>query len=171
LLGWIAENRARLLAGTLTLVRAWHAAGRPQADVPPFGSFEEWANTVGGILAFAGVEGFLGNLSEVYATADTESAQWEAFLSALSEEVGDKTFTIAELVERHLPYPGSDLPKLLPEYLADCYSSGLGSFQHKLGRAFSTHVERRFGDAGYYLERAKDDTHTKVARWRVSRSA
>jgi hypothetical protein len=169
LLGWAADNRGKLIAAPLILFRAWYSAGRPQANVPAFGSYENWANTVGSTLAFAGVEGFLANLEALYETADTESPQWEAFLATLYDAVGERVFTVAELVTDFL-YDGSALLEALPEELADSHRAARGSFQHKLGRAFSARIERRHGDAGFWLERAPNDTHAKVARWRVTKS-
>ncbi len=59
LVSWVSDNRGRLLAALLTIVRAWHTAGRPPAAVPTFGGFERWAMTVGSILAYLGIPGFL----------------------------------------------------------------------------------------------------------------
>jgi hypothetical protein len=47
LLDWIDRERPHLVAAVLTLARHWVAEGRPQAAVPPFGSFESWTATVG----------------------------------------------------------------------------------------------------------------------------
>ncbi|MDP9382592.1 MAG: hypothetical protein M3Q29_21125, partial [Chloroflexota bacterium] len=43
LLPWVAAHRGELLAALLTLARAWYAAGRPEADTPVIGSYEEWS--------------------------------------------------------------------------------------------------------------------------------
>ena len=74
LLAWVWQNRARLVAACLTLGRAWVAAGRPQHR-KTIGSFEGWAEVMGGILEVAGVPGFLGNLKEMYERADAEGAR------------------------------------------------------------------------------------------------
>jgi hypothetical protein len=44
--------------------------------------FEAWSRVVGGVLAIAGLDGFLGNLSEFYQDADLEGAELRAFLAA-----------------------------------------------------------------------------------------
>jgi hypothetical protein len=64
------ERRGELLAAAFTVIRAWYAAGRPAAPVPAIGSFQEWAQTVGSVLAFAGIDGFLGNLSQTRSVQD-----------------------------------------------------------------------------------------------------
>ena len=71
LLAWVWQNRARLVAACLTLGRAWIAAGMPRHQ-KTIGSFEGWAQVMGGILEVAGVPGFLGNLKEMYERADAE---------------------------------------------------------------------------------------------------
>lgn len=76
---WLAENRSRLIGAILTLVRAWYVAGKkPSKDV--LASFESWAGVLGGILATAGIEGFLTNPREE--GEDREGAETKAFIIA-----------------------------------------------------------------------------------------
>jgi hypothetical protein len=79
LLGWVAEHRGEIVAALLVLARAWFVAGRPGAPAPPLGNFGPWAKAVAGVLARAGITGFLGNLEELYDEADESAGQWEAF--------------------------------------------------------------------------------------------
>jgi putative DNA primase/helicase len=78
---WAAQNRGRLVWAALTLIRAWVAAGRPSGQ-RSLGMFENWAATIGGVLDVAGTRGFLTNLSEMYAEADAEGADWRSFIGA-----------------------------------------------------------------------------------------
>jgi hypothetical protein len=48
------------------------------------GGFDRWERVVGGILAHAGVSGFLGNLDQLYEEADEEDSSWETFLELLA---------------------------------------------------------------------------------------
>jgi hypothetical protein len=61
------------------------------------GSFEAWAEIVGGMVAFAGIPGFLGNLEALYEKADEGGAEWEGFLSAWWAACGEEPVTVAEL--------------------------------------------------------------------------
>jgi putative DNA primase/helicase len=63
---WVQAHRADLVWAALTVVRAWLAAGRPQPEIRPLGSYEAWSRIIGGILSHAGLGGFLGNLNEFY---------------------------------------------------------------------------------------------------------
>ena len=95
LIKWVKENRGQLLGAILTMARAWVEAKRPvPKGLPTIGGFEEWANTIGGILAHAGFTGFLGNLVFMYEQADVETPQWEEFLAAWLEVFGSEPLLI-----------------------------------------------------------------------------
>ena len=98
LLAWVWQNRARLVAACLTLGRAWIAAGRPRHQ-KTIGSFEGWAEVMGGILEVAGVPGFLGNLKEMYERADAEGGVWRGFVALWWDRFGTQPVTSADLCE------------------------------------------------------------------------
>jgi hypothetical protein len=97
LLEWAKENRSRILSAIFKLAQNWIYAGRPiPADLPVLGNFEEWTQTMGGILRHAGINGFLGNLDEMYEKSENDEG-WEAFLEAWHEELGEKSYTLKEV--------------------------------------------------------------------------
>jgi hypothetical protein len=96
--GWAREHRGRLIAAALTLGQGWIAAGRPVATTPTLGMFESWTRVLGGVLAVAGVEGFLGNLAEFYADADLEGAEIRAFLAAWWQTHQDTAVLASDLL-------------------------------------------------------------------------
>jgi putative DNA primase/helicase len=98
LLAWVWQNRGRLVAACLTLGRAWIAAGRPRHQ-KTIGSFEGWAEIMGGIVEVAGVPGFLGNLKEMYERADAEGAVWRGFVALWWERFGTAEVGVADLFE------------------------------------------------------------------------
>ena len=51
---YVIENRAHLVACALTILRAYHVAGRPDMKCGHWGSFEEWSRLVPHAIAFAG---------------------------------------------------------------------------------------------------------------------
>jgi hypothetical protein len=57
---WALEHRARLVVDALTLLRAYHIAGRPAQPVPRFGGFSAWRNLVASALVWAGAPDPLG---------------------------------------------------------------------------------------------------------------
>ena len=163
LLAWVSEHRGELLVALLTLARAWYAADKPQASVPVIGSFTEWANTVGGILQYAGMKGFLGNLEEMYEFSDESALQWEAFLQALATAFSEGVFTVKQVTE-HVAVDRT-LAETLPDDVAD-EAEKPGRFQRRLGRALSRRVGTRYGDRGIHLERAGQER--RATRWKVS---
>jgi hypothetical protein len=165
LLGWVARNRGRLVQALLTLARAWFAAGKPKApDLPRLGSFEAWAETVGGMVAFAGIPDFLGNLAALYEKADASGAEWEGFLQAWWEELdASKPITVADLTKR---IDGNDtLKAALPGDLAEAFDKSTGSFSRKLGTALAKRAGTRYGEDGVHIVRAGE--FRRAVRWKL----
>jgi hypothetical protein len=50
------EHRAELLSAALTILRAYHVAGRPDQNLPAWGSFTAWSALVRGALVWAGCD-------------------------------------------------------------------------------------------------------------------
>ena len=159
---WIRQRRGDLVSALLTLARAWFAVGRPDGNAPTLGSFESWCQTVGGILHYAGVDGFLGNLVTLYQESDPSQLQWEGFLTALSSIFDQEGFTISQLVE--VMQTNSELTNARPEEFADCDRKG--TLQRRMGRAFAARAGRRYGQDGLHLVKA-GTTRNKVVLWEV----
>lgn len=172
LLGWVASHRRQYVSALLLLARAWYTAGQPEADIPTLGGFESWARTIGGILAHAGVPGFLSNLEAMYAESDDGSSQWEVFLIEWQNRFGEKPITMAEFTDELLHPDDVSFRESLPDELADMLpirEGEEGRLRRRLGHAFRKRVEQRFGEDDLFLARAGDDTHRKVALWKVIR--
>jgi hypothetical protein len=56
LLEWVSENRPRLIAAALTILRAYFVAGRPVVKIKPWGSYEGWSSVVRAALVWCGME-------------------------------------------------------------------------------------------------------------------
>ena len=76
---WAREHRGELIWANLTLIQAWIAAGKPHGE-QILGSFESWAEVMGGILMVAGISGFLTDREDVYADVQDEGAEWQKFV-------------------------------------------------------------------------------------------
>jgi hypothetical protein len=165
LLGWVAKNRGRLVHALLTLARAWFAAGKPTAqNLPRLGSFEAWAETVGGMVAFAGIPDFLGNLAALYDKADAGGAEWEGFLQAWWEELdASKPITVADLTKQI--DDNDPLKEALPGDLAEAFDKSAGSFARKLGTALAKRAGTRYGEDGMHIVRAGE--FRRAVRWKL----
>ena len=96
LVRWMKENRGSLVHAGLTLVHGWIAAGKP-IQPKRLGSFEGWSEVVGGILALAGIDGFLANLDQLYDQADQDGQKLREFTAAWWEAFRDAEKQVSEL--------------------------------------------------------------------------
>jgi len=164
--GYVANHRGALLAAGLILIRAWVAAGRPEAPgLPSLGGFEIWVQTIGGILHHAGVGEFLDNLSEMYDTADVETPQWEAFFTALYERQQSAPFTSKELAKRieH----DEDLENLTPDRVRvkrDRDGKLVPGFTHSLGKMLSARAGRRYPNGLLFQQQG---TAKNAVKWQL----
>lgn len=166
--GWVTENRSRLSAALLTMARAWYIAGQPEPDSPIMGSYQAWCRTVGGILKFAGVEGFLGNLDEMHERADTEGAEWESFLTAWRDHYGDAVVLVKELVEEIQKEEMPAIRDALPIRLAEAMTKKGSGFAISAGRALQAKEGVHFGDMGLHLVRVPEaDKKSGANGWQV----
>jgi hypothetical protein len=86
-----------LLWAFLTLWQNWLAKGRPRGDYT-VGSFQNWAEVIGGVLDAAGVEGFTGNLQEFQDQATDEDTEWQGFVSLWLLAYGTEQVKPSQLV-------------------------------------------------------------------------
>jgi putative DNA primase/helicase len=98
---WVRANRARLVSACLTLCQTWIAAGRPRGT-RTIGSYENWAQVLGGLLQVAGVEGFLGNIEELMEASDADGAVWRSLVSAWWDRFGTAEVGTNDLYETAL---------------------------------------------------------------------
>jgi putative DNA primase/helicase len=98
LMGWVKANRPKLVAACIMLVIAWIAAGKP-VGAKSIGSFEAWSQIMGGILDVAGVDGFLGNLDELMAASDAESAMWRGLVATWWDRFGTAEVGVSDVYE------------------------------------------------------------------------
>jgi len=165
---WVRENRADLLTCLFVMVRAWILSGAPKWTGAKLGSFEEWSSTTGGILHFAGVEGFLDNGADLYDNADLDVAQWDIFLGIWqSLERGD-AITAAKLKQRLTDPRNSEINENIG-LQAEMPSEIIAAVEKKGAVALSLSLKKRVDQmfpSGRMLTHEKD-SHTKGIKWLV----
>ena len=81
---YVRQRRHTVLECLLGLVENWIAAGKPRHP-NRLGGFENWSETIGGILRVNGLRKWRTNESEWRAAADPNSQEMEAFVKAWHE--------------------------------------------------------------------------------------
>lgn len=91
----IPEHRPELVTAGLTILRAYHVAGRPQQPLKPYGGFEQWSGWVRSSLVWLGLPDPCLTRQRVE-EGDNERADLRALLSKWHESLGDRKLTLAE---------------------------------------------------------------------------
>jgi hypothetical protein len=164
LLGWVGENRAKLLAAALTILRGFYAAGRPDQHLPAWGSFEGWSALVRSAVVWVGLPD-PGETRLLLQTHADVAAKSMAVLLLCWEQLdpGRRGLTAAEVVHRvckeQLPNP--------PDYYADlrdALEALLGKLDARsLGNRLRSYRRRVF--QGRFIDQA--GTEKRAARWAV----
>ena len=170
LLKYARADRGKIIAALLTMVRAWYVAGQPQPSTPTpaLAEFSAWAEIIGGVLAYAGVDGFVDNLAQLYDETDVEGPQWTGFLEMWLLKLGNKDYTTATLLDALKQ--DKDLEATLPEPLAGLplgEEKEVKAFSIRLGRALRKRKGTPYGPDNVRLV-MKEDKHSKQKLWSVT---
>ena len=110
---YILRNRHELVWACLTLIRNWLAQNRPLTQPPQkiLGGFESYASVMSGILATAGIEGFMTNVGQVQESEDYDNEFYREFLERwwTEQRYGTSNATI--------PLGTEDISKIDSEFL------------------------------------------------------
>ncbi|CAH0124487.1 toprim domain-containing protein [Roseomonas sp. CECT 9278] len=159
LMVWVRANRGRLVAACLTLCQAWIVAGRPRGG-RSIGSYEIWAQTLGGVLEVAGIEGFLGNLDEMMAASDSEGGAWRAFVQTWWDRFGTAEVSASDLFG-HARMADPPLP---------ISAKDENGQRVRLGRALSKMRDRVFRVSDRRVRLQSGGASHNAQRWRLTTS-
>lgn len=155
---WIPTHRGDLVAAGLTILRAFHLAGRPSQGLQQFGRFEEWSGWVRASLVWLGLPDpclCRGDVEE----ADTVRTQLRALLTTWHDTFGSEPTTVNDAIARARQPENEDLAAAIGDVAAM-----RGEFDaRRLGRYLSKHAKRI--EAGLRFEQA--GVLHKVATWRA----
>ncbi len=95
---WILRtvNQCTVLWNLLVMVAGWTSNGAPRATGLTMRQFTQWAEGVGGFLAYHGIDGFLGNVESVR-DIDDEDNEWIVFLTEWFRRYGSEWKFAAEV--------------------------------------------------------------------------
>jgi hypothetical protein len=146
---------------------AWFRDGQPSWAGRPLGSYEVWSRTVGGILEYCGMTGFLSNLENLYEQTDDEPAQWAIFLGAVFDAFGENNpFSTKSLTESIAGGNAQSLKPALPDSLGDATDRG---FPARLGRAMKKRRDQIFEirEKLIQLKEYLQDGHRQKPQWKL----
>jgi hypothetical protein len=160
----VRRHRGPLLSAALTVLRGWHAAGRPAHGLAPWGSFEGWSAVVREAVVFAGLPDPGETRLALQTSADRDAAAMEAVLACLEQmDPGRRGVTTAEVVERAKGTTGP-VPEWAPGLRA-AVEELCGKLDGRaLGGRFRHFQKRNFG--GRMLVKGGAD-RTNANRWEV----
>jgi hypothetical protein len=156
---YVASHRAELVHAALVILRAYHCAGRAQADLPRFGRFEGWSDLVRQSLVWLGEADPCLTRRRAEAL-DPVSETLRELLVAWHDRFGNTTRTAGEVVTSANGSPGGALASALEEVCGDHFGK-LSS--RRLGRFLGRYEDRI--EAGLVIKR--NGARAGVAHWRV----
>jgi hypothetical protein len=156
--GWVEANRSLLVSACLSIINAWVKAGMPLAQ-ETIGSFESWAQVMGGILNHAGIPGLLSDREHFADAADQETNEWRTLTHFWYQTFGQRAVNASEIFNEVIK--PNDL-------LLDLWAGRKDlSAKQRIGRALTTRRDRVFGK--YAIRSAGQDPITRNAAYRLEK--
>lgn len=158
---YIPRNRGELVKAALTILRAYHAAGRPAQPIRPWGGFDAWSSMVRAALVWVGLPDPAAGRSRAE-ELDPVRSGLKAFLVAWFDAVGPRGLTLSDLVRES----EADGRSALRETLAEICPQKNGTHNVRaLGQYLKAYANRIEG--GYRLMHlGKDRNHSVL--WGVA---
>ena len=148
---WAREHRGQLVHAALTVLRAFHSAGRPGLDdLVPMESFMPWSRMVRGALAWLGMEDPL-KTQRLIEARDPEREALGTVLAAWWAHFGTTPVTTADLIKRDGDEHGtvSDTQVALYQALSNAIYSPRGLNTRSIGKYLAKYQERVV--QGFYI--------------------
>ncbi len=116
LLSWIGEQRQRLLACALTILRAYFVAGCPDQGLSAWGSYENWSKVVRGAVVWTGMPDPGETRLQLQDQADLNAGSMGVLLKCWEEmDPSRRGQTAAEAIDLFYKQP----PESPPDFHAD----------------------------------------------------
>ena len=101
LLAWVRQERPRLTTAAITILAAYHAAGRPDMGLSPWGSFESWSELVRNAVVWVGMPDPGSTRTELASQADREAVALRQLLAGWNEiDPSGAGMTIVEVLRK-----------------------------------------------------------------------
>jgi hypothetical protein len=159
---WLQLHSAEVLHALLTLLRGWVVAGMPKSN-DHMASFGAWPRTLGGILNWMCLPGWLTDREAQMEDSDEDAFEWAGFLATWHDELGEREYTSQNLVDFAFAAAtgvsaASSLSKVMPTNGDKIPNS------KQLGKWLRARQGRFF--SGYRII-SRRDARQKINYWRV----
>jgi hypothetical protein len=157
---WVTDKRESFVRDALTVLRAYHAAGRPVVTMEPWGSFDEWSKHVRAPLIWCGLPDPAVTRRSLAGAVDHERELLGHALAAIAElDVHGVGLTVGGILER-LALPANQARRsTLAQWVGTVDSQGL---PHSRSLGMKLANSRKRVVSGLQLERSGE-------RWIVRR--
>ncbi len=172
LLSYLRRHRCELVTAALTILRAFHVAGRPKQEIKPWGGFDEWSEVIRSAIVWVGMEDPYLTREQVI-DDDPERENTIVALRELASSFGENLFTLSE-VRTHAKqsHTVGDEKKTVLDHpaLYDAVSAVASSRKDKIDAWVLGSWARRWRDRviGQFCLR-KDAKNRKATRWTVEK--
>ena len=163
LLADVKAHRGQHVSDCMTIVRAWHIAGRPESDIPPIASFTDWSGFCRHSLVWLGLPDPAQKMFEQMAD-DPDAEQLGRFMQAWQDAFGMAAVMVRDVMDRCESYPGGELASVVREIAEE--RGGIIN-RSRLGRWIKRH-EGRFIDG---LRIMPEKNGRNASAWRLSASS
>lgn len=164
LIKWVTENRESLLTAALTILKAYHRAGRPDFKLKPWGSFESWSGLVRNAIVWCGLIDPGQTRVAVQEQADETARGLRQLIAALEMIDPDRTGKTATEIVAATDEDSAHSSEVR-EMVCDAVDALVAKRDgRKLGNRLR-HLRKRVID-GKFIDLAGEDTK-RVNRWAV----
>jgi hypothetical protein len=163
LLQWIGDNRGKLLAAALMIIRAYILAGTPDEHLPAWGSFDDWGRLIRSAIVWIGCPDPGETRTMLQDQADISGEQMGTILAAWEQLDCDRHgLTAAQIIAK-----AKEVDNSSPQYLhdlRDAVEAMLGKLDAR-GLGYKLRGYRRRVFRGRYVDLIGVSQGTK--RWAV----
>ncbi|MFO1076669.1 MAG: hypothetical protein U1E73_02975 [Planctomycetota bacterium] len=151
------QRRPDLVVDALTILRAHAVAGRPQAGISPFGSFETWSEVIRAAIVWVGLSDPIAGRQAI-AEADGGAFALAELLRQWHSAFGDRELTTRQVITS----AGPELLDAIDEVIGSDVVPG--NRCRRLGQVLAQWRDRIVG--GHQAVRGRD-AHAGTSRWAV----
>lgn len=111
LMATVTQEQPRLLAAAMTILRAFHLAGRPRVAAQAVGSFSAWDSLVRQAVLWAYGHDPIAARRDMEVVVDQTRNAWPSIVDSITTVLGDRTFTAKEAMHAVFGPNGTDAAK------------------------------------------------------------